>query len=133
MFGTAAEKKALVSSVKGMGGAMVDAFVDNIPRFLEFMEEAGLSDKLTFEKAEVKGDASDPLFGKEIMMTGFRDKTLIAAIEARGGKLGSSVKAETLALLVKDLDEDTGKAEQARKKGVPIMTVSQFKEKYGVV
>jgi len=130
---TAAEKKTLVASVKGMGGVMVETFVDNIPRFLEFMEEAGLSDKLTFKKAEVKGDAGDPLFGKEVMMTGFRDKMLITAIEARGGKLGSSVKEGTLALLVKDLDEDTGKAEQAKKKGVPIMTVSQFKEKYGIV
>jgi len=80
-----------------------------------------------------QGDASDPLYGKEVMMTGFRDKSLIAAIEARGGKLGSSVKTDTVALLVKDLDEDTGKAEQARKKGVPIMTVPQFKEKYGMV
>ena len=113
-----------------MGASNVDGFVDNIPKFVEFMKEAGLAHKLDYVEELPIGDESHPLFGKEVMMTGFRDKPLIAAIEAKGGKLGSSVKSDTVALLVKDLDEDTGKAEQARKKGVPIMTVEQFKQKY---
>jgi len=128
-----AEKKKMIGTVKGMGPQNVDGFVDSIPKFVKFMKEAGLASKLDYVEEAPQGDASDPLYGKEVMMTGFRDKALIAEIEARGGKLGSSVKTDTVALLVKDLDEDTGKAEQARKKGVPIMTVEQFKEKYGMM
>jgi hypothetical protein len=33
-------------------------------------------------------------------------------------------------LLVKDKDEDTGKADQARKLNIPLMTPYEFREKY---
>jgi NAD-dependent DNA ligase len=127
------EKKTLVSSVKGMGSTMVNSFVDNIPRFIQFMEESNLTHKLKYIPDAPQGDANDPLYGKEVVMTGFRDKELMKILEARGVKQGSSVKSDTVALLVKDLDEDTSKAAQAKKKGVPIMTVDMFKKKYDVI
>ena len=65
-------------------------------------------------------------------MTGFRDKELISSIEAIGASIGSSVSKNTFIVLVKDKDEDTGKAEQARKLGVPLMTPEEFKAKYNI-
>ena len=47
-----------------------------------------------------------------------------------GAKLGSSVSKNTFAVLVKDIDEDTGKAADARKLGVPLMTPQEFTAKY---
>ena len=61
------------------------------------MTDAGMGDRLNFKPDTPKGDVSDPLYGREIVMTGFRDKDLIKAIEAKGGKLGSSVKGHTRA------------------------------------
>ena len=63
-------------------------------------------------------------------MTGFRDAEIQEALKNIGAKLGSSVSSKTLVVLVKDKEEDTGKAEEARKLGVPLMTPEEFKKKY---
>jgi NAD-dependent DNA ligase len=47
-----------------------------------------------------------------------------------GAKLGSSVSKNTFAVLVKDKDEETGKANDARALGVPLYTPEEFKIKY---
>ena len=65
-------------------------------------------------------------------MTGFRDKDLIEKLKAAGAEQGSSVNSKTFVVLVKDIDEDTGKAEEARKLGIPLMTVKQLEEIYKI-
>ena len=75
-------------------------------------------------------DESHPLYGKKVVMTGFRDKTLIADIVAVGGEMGSGVSKNTFIVLVKDKKEETGKVGQAKKLGVTLMTPTEFKEKY---
>jgi DNA ligase (NAD+) len=75
-------------------------------------------------------DESHPLFGKTIVMTGFRDTQIQEAIKNVGAKLGSSVSKNTFIVLVKDKDEDTGKAADARKLGVTLMTPEEFVKKY---
>jgi DNA ligase (NAD+) len=76
------------------------------------------------EKKQV--DESHPLFGKTIVMTGFRDTQIQEDIKNVGAKLGSSVSKNTFIVLVKDKDEDTGKASDARKLGVTLMTPEEF-------
>lgn len=119
-----------VSSVPGIGQVLAEKFVDSIPEFLEFMKEAKLTSKLKTEIKKQEFDTSDPLFEKKIVMTGFRDKQLIEDIKSRGGVMGSSVSKKTFAVLVMDKDESTGKADQARALGVPLMTPDEFKSKY---
>ena len=75
-------------------------------------------------------DESHPLFGKTIVMTGFRDAQIQEDIKNVGAKLGSSVSKNTFIVLVKNTDEDTGKAADARKLGVPLMTPEEFVKKY---
>jgi NAD-dependent DNA ligase len=118
-----------VAQLKGMSQKTADDFVDNLPEFLRFMDEAKLTDKLAM-KIEEKGDVGHPLFGKKIVMTGFRDKELTAMIESNGGEMAGSVSKNTFVVLVKDKDEDTGKADQARKLGIPLMTPDEFKQTY---
>jgi hypothetical protein len=43
-----------------------------------------------------------------------------------------NVSKNTFVVLVKDLEEDTGKANDARKIGVPLITPDGFKKKYGI-
>jgi NAD-dependent DNA ligase len=63
-------------------------------------------------------------------MTGFRDAIIQEALKNVGAKLGSSVSKNTFLVLVKDLEEDTGQAADAKKLGIQLMTPDQFKSQY---
>ena len=56
--------------------------------------------------------------GKKIVLTGFRDKNLLDRLKKIGAEPSGSVTKNTFAVIVKDKDEDTGKADQARKLGI---------------
>jgi NAD-dependent DNA ligase/DNA polymerase/3'-5' exonuclease PolX len=128
-----AQKVAKISAIKGMAEKTSESFVERIPDFINFIKEAGLSKKLAQEVTEKKQvDESHPLFGKTIVMTGFRDTQIQEDIKNVGAKLGSSVSKNTFIVLVKDTlaVEDTGKAADARKLGVTLMTPEEFVKKY---
>jgi NAD-dependent DNA ligase len=126
-----AQKIAKISAIKGMAEKTAEAFVERIPDFINFIKEAGLVKKLAQEVTEKKPvDESHPLFGKTIVMTGFRDAQIQEDIKNVGAKLGSSVSKNTFIVLVKDKEDDTGKAADARKLGVTLMTPEEFSKKY---
>lgn len=128
------DKVKKVAAIKGMALKTAEAFVEKIPGFIAFMKTAGLESKLAFVKtAAVSIDPNHPLFSKSIVMTGFRDATLIDDLKLVGAKLGSSVSKNTFVVLVKDLDasnENNVKVVEAKKLGIPIMTPSEFRDKY---
>lgn len=141
-----AKKVEKLVTVDGWSTKSASEFVKHIGAFVAFMKECGLEGRLKASKKAMTGtdtgagagagaeaDKSHPLFGKKVVMTGFRDKDLIKLIESKGGEMGSSVSKKTFAVLVKDLDEDTGKAEQARQLGVSLMTPESFKKLYNLV
>jgi NAD-dependent DNA ligase len=123
------QKISKISEIKGMAAKSAEAFVERIPDFINFIKEAGLVKKLAVSKKK-ELDQSHPLFGKSIVMTGFRDAELINELKEIGAKIGSSVSSKTFVVLVKDKDEDTGKAFEARKLNVPLMTPEEFRTKY---
>jgi NAD-dependent DNA ligase len=130
-------KIANVATISGLGKKTAENFVDNIPLFMLFMKNAGLmkkvleyADKKTSSKE--KKDTSHSLYGKSVVMTGFRDKMLMEKIKEVGGKIGSSVSKNTFVVLVKDLDEDTGKVLKAKDLGIPIMLPDKFADIYGL-
>ena len=129
---TNSQKINKISSIKGMAEKTAQSFVERIPDFIVFVKQSGLVNKLaegiSINKNPV--DDSHPLFGKTIVMTGFRDAKLQEEIINKGGKLGSSVSKNTFVVLVKDANEDTGKAEEARTLHIPLMTPYEFKSKY---
>ena len=63
--------------------------------------------KAASEKKKVNKD--HPLYGKKIILTGIRDKVLQTKIEEVGGILSSNVSKNTFVVIVKSLDDDTGK------------------------
>lgn len=125
------EKVERLASIKGMATKTAQAFVERIPDFIQFMKDAGLVQKLQVVKKDQPSlDQSHPLYGKIVVMTGFRDAELQDALKKVGAKLGSSVSKNTFAVLVKNMDEDTGKAADARKLGIQLMTPDAFKSQY---
>jgi DNA ligase (NAD+) len=75
-------------------------------------------------------DESHPLYKKSVVMTGFRDKELEEKLKTLGAKVSTSVSKNTFVLLTKNKDESSGKIEDAKKNGVPIMTPEEFSQKY---
>ena len=109
--------------MKGLGEKTAKLFVDNIDTFKVFLVKAKLLYKLeeyikTLKKIEkIEG----PLSGKTVIMTGFRDKELVELIKKAGGKIGSSVSKSTFKVIVQDIEQDTDKANKARKLGILIL------------
>ena len=126
------EKINLVKSVDGIATKTAEQFVNSIPKFIEFMESAGLLNKLKkihSENDEII-DKDHVLYGKKIVMTGFRDKELSDLIKLNGGEVVDSVSKNTFAVIVKDKNEDTGKALQAKKLNIHLMLIDEFKETF---
>lgn len=127
------EKKALLVTVDGIAVKTADKFVEHIPDFIKFLEDADLLSKLTTGKPvlEKEFDKSHPLYNKKIVLTGFRDKDLLEQLKKVGAENTVSVTKNTFVVIVKeDKDEDTGKADAARKLNIPIMTLEEFNKKY---
>jgi NAD-dependent DNA ligase/DNA polymerase/3'-5' exonuclease PolX len=126
-----AEKVKKIAAIKGMASKTAEAFVDKIPDFIKFIEECGLQSKLSGgPPVAVVLNTGHPLYKKSVVMTGIRDANVAEALKKVGANLGSSVSKNTVAVIAKSSDEDTGKASEARKLGIPIMTPSEFMAKY---
>ena len=124
------EIEGKIAGIKGFGEKTSKDFVDHLTKFKKFLKDIGLESKLVVAKKK-KSDTSHALHGKKIVITGFRDTELQKQIEeATGISMGSSVSKNTFAVLVKDLEEDSGKAERARELDVPLMTPEGFRKKY---
>ena len=105
-------------------------FVPYIDDFVEFMKKINMEDKLQISEQKKNVNQDSLLFKKKIVITGFRSKELETKIENMGGKISGSVSKNTDFVIVKNLDEDTGKAEKARKLNVNIISVEDFTEQY---
>jgi len=133
---TKEEKVSRVKDIKGMALKSAEAFVQKIDDFNIFLEEIGigLHDKLNKSangNSNISNiDTNNPLYSKKIVLTGSRDKSIIDFIKSVGGELVSSVNKNTFLVIAKTLDEDTGKANDARKLNIPIITISEFQNKY---
>jgi DNA ligase (NAD+) len=129
---TAGQKIAAIVAIKGMAEITATTFVSKIAEFNAFLKECGLEDKLLLTQSvcPIGGNQSHPLFKKTVVLTGTRDKAVLEILKLAGAIQGSSVSKNTFLVVAKSADEDTGKAEEARKLGVQILSVEQFINKY---
>ena len=65
-------------------------------------------------------------------MTGTRDKDIIECLKYVGANQSSNGSKNTFLVIAKDKDDENGKAEEARKLNVPIMSVQEFIQIYSV-
>jgi len=125
-----AQKIQKIQKVKGIAEKSAESFVESIEGFINFIKECGLENKLIQPFITSSINVDSPLFNKTIIMTGFRDKNLEDKIKYVGAKIGTSVSKNTYLVIVKHLEEDTGKATDAKKLGVPLITIDEFNNKY---
>ena len=114
-----------ISEIKGMGDLTAQNFVDKIDEFLIFLDNANLNEKLEKEINNLDIDINNPLYKKKIVITGFRDEDIENFIVKSGGELTTSVSKNTFKVIVKTIDEDSGKAEKGREYGI-LITKEEF-------
>lgn len=137
---TPQKKTELLLEVKGIGKEQSKLFVENIPRFLEFLRECELEQKLNTSQAEstvveqpkpaTETDKKNPLYGKKIVMTKIRDKDIIAYLKTVGGIFEDNIKKDTYILIVKSKADVSNKTKFANDNNIHIMEPAEFKEKF---
>jgi len=129
---TIGQKINAVTDIKGMADKTATTFVSKIEEFKLFLKECGLENKLQLTKSETEEtiNAANPLYKKTVVLTGTRDKEVLNILKKNGAIQGSSVSKNTFMVVAKSADDDTGKAEEARKLGIPIISVEQFIKLY---
>lgn len=65
--------------------------------------------------------------GKTVVFTGFRSKDLEKAVEAAGGKMGSSVSSKTSYVVTENPADSSTKLQKARELNIPIISVSDLR------
>ena len=122
-------KIEVLKKLPGFQEKTAKMFVPYISKFCDFMKNINMEERLHIQqKANI--DTGHPLYNKKIVITGFRSKELQERIEKVGCKIGSSVSKNTDIVIVKDIDDDTGKAEKARELNIKIMEVESFIKTY---
>lgn len=114
------DKIKLISGIDGFAEKTAELFVEQIPKFMEFIYETELEYKLKpIKKQKQKSD-------KIFVFTGFRpSKDVLEKIN-----LGKSINKNTTALVVKDLTSTSGKIKKAKKLNIPLLTMEQFTAQY---
>jgi NAD-dependent DNA ligase len=127
-------KEQQLTSVPGISSKTAKLFIENLPRFLSFMEDCGLMDKIKSPKTPIVNNsdhnANHTLYNKSIAMSGSRDKELETILKTFNVNISSSVSGNTFALITPDVDGISSKIVSAKKHNIPIFTPSSFRIKY---
>ena len=137
---TPREKIDMIKEVDGIGENSAKEFIENIPHVLEFLKECGLEYKLQemndsigpTSKEDIREPIDSPFYKKKVIMTKTRDKDIIDFIQKNGGILEENIKKDTFLLVVKSYEDTSSKTEYAKKHGIPILSVEDFKTKYSI-
>ena len=119
----------LVAMVDNVSKKRAKLFVSRIPAFIDFMEKSNLMNKFQ-EPGDAVVDKTNPLYGKRVVITGPKDKSLKGELIALGVKIGSTVNSKTFAVIVESMDIINNKTEAAIKEKIPLLTYSEFRNQY---
>ena len=119
-----------IAKLEGFERKTAQTIVDNLPKFLDFLKEIDGYYTLVAPKEKVVGGDLD---GITVVFTGIRDKDLEAKIEARSGRIGSSVNKDTTYLVAKDPTGNSSKLVKARQLigDDNVISITKAKELWG--
>lgn len=133
------EKKDMLITVDNIGKENANAFVSNIPKFMNFLKDAKLTEKLKSElknTIEVKEspikDTNHPLYDKHIVMTKVRDKYIIEQLKKIGAHLDDNIGKNTNILITKSKEDVSNKTKKANEMNIPVMVPAEFVKKYNL-
>jgi DNA ligase (NAD+) len=133
------EKKDMLMTVANIGKENANAFVSNISKFISFLKDAKLTDKLKSElknTIEVKEspikDKNHALYDKHIVMTKVRDKYIIEQLKKVGAHLDDNIGKNTNILITKSKEDVSNKTKKANEMKIPIMVPAEFVKTYNL-
>lgn len=138
-----------IKAIKGFAEITAKRFIEGLPKFRAFINDIPLLGRAlrgelavtaaapvvmkTAHISPVGKPTGQSLNGMAIVMTGFRDKGLEAAIVARGGTVKTAVSGKTNYLILGGVKgENSTKEKKANELGVPVVTVGEFKGMFGL-
>ena len=122
------QKIELVKSTDGISVKSATQFVENIPNFIDFLNNTNLTSKLVSNYTNSFNN-TNKLSGKIFVLTGFRDEEFQEYITKNGGKIGNTITKKTNALIVKEINyKENSKTVQANDKGISIITKEELYE-----
>lgn len=113
---------ALIESVPGFDTKSSTKIIEGYPEYLEFMSKIKHLITLIPYTEAVEGVFTP----HTICFTGIRSKNMEKKIESMGGKVTTSVSANTTILVTDDVNSNSSKTNAARKLGIPIITLEQL-------
>lgn len=124
-----AEDPRLASDIQAIGGfnTLAYDFVNNLPKFVAWLK---LHPSITVQEQIRISSNAQSLQGLTVVFSGFRDKNLEDAITQRGGRVTSAVSKKTSMVVMKDIQDRKGKAEQALTLGIPLISKAEFELRY---
>jgi len=123
------EKLKKIAALPGFKDKTAMLFVPHIQKFTMFMTSIKQESKLKYVK-HTNINIGHPLYGKKIVITGFRDKKLEEQFKTFGIILTNTVNSKTCLVLVKNKNHDSSKILKAKELKLPIFTLKEFTDKY---
>ncbi len=123
-----------LTGIDGVGDVMANNLID----YFSNPENSAAVDELLKEVRivrDVNAEGSAALSGLTFVITGSLENyenrdALRSEIEAKGGKVSSSVSSKTAFLINNDINSSSSKNKTAKKLGVPIITESEYIERF---
>jgi NAD-dependent DNA ligase/DNA polymerase/3'-5' exonuclease PolX len=118
-----------IAELPGFKNKTAMLFVPYIKEFVKFMTVINQQNKLKYVK-HTNINIAHPLYGKKIVLTGFRDKKLEEQFKTFGIIVSNQVNSKTHLVLVKNKNHDSSKVNKAKELNIPIFTIKEFTQKY---
>lgn len=128
----------MIHSVEGFGDVLSAEFADGWPLFkdwlrrnsmITYIDPARVAQQREHQRQVIE-QMAHPLKGKKVVFSGVRNPAIQKQLENVGGIVASSVSGQTNLLVLHDVAQGRGKLEEARKKGIPYMSMDQFISQY---
>ena len=65
-----------------------------------------------------------------IVITGFRDSEIEEMIVSMGGTIQNTINSKTTLVIVKDINNTSGKVKRAKELHIKLISLSEFKKEY---
>ena len=113
-------------SLKDIGKITVESYLYGLPSFYKFLFK--IKDKINIIKESKSSNNNLDFSEYKVVFTGFRDNSLKEFIENNGGKVLSSISSNCKYLIQKNKDSNTSKTQEAKKLGIVILGLEEFKK-----
>jgi NAD-dependent DNA ligase len=117
---------AKIGALPGWSQESATGFVENLPKFKEFIDLVGVKPKAA---AVVEVVADGKLKGQVVLFTGFHPKDLEAEVVKQGGEVADTFSKKVTVVVIKDEGVSNEKTKKAEEAGIPVMTADKFKKK----